>query len=418
MQERASHNRADQLSGERLTLGSSARPLFWASLLLGAVGLAGGALLGWRRGDELTYFSYSYLVNYCFFLSISLGALFSVVLHHATRAGWSVNLRRLAEIMAANMPILTLLFLPIIVPVLLDSHSLYAWNDRSAVAGDPLLGHKAAYLNPGFFGVRCVAYFAVWGLLARFYLTRSLEQDETGDPALTLRMEWFSPLALLLYAATVTFASFDWLMSLSPRWFSTIFGVYFYSGAVVGFFAAIIVAAMLLQLFGCLKTAITIEHYHDLGKLLFAFVIFWGYIAFSQYLLVWYANIPEETGWYLVRQSGPWVWVSLVLLFGNLLIPFCGLLSRHAKRRKWSLAFWAVWLLAMHWIDLYWLVMPNLSVRASTPPTGLPFGVLDICLFLGLGGVYLAGLLHVAGQHLLLPVADPRLEESLAFENS
>ena len=144
------------------------------------------ACWAWQCGDGLTYFYHSYLLNYCFFLSISLGAMFSVALDHACRAGWNVNLRRLAEIMAANIPFLTFLFLPIIVPVLLGSHSLYAWNNRSAVAGDPLLDHKAAYLNPGFFGVRCVAYFAVWGLLARFYLTRSLEQDETRDPALTL----------------------------------------------------------------------------------------------------------------------------------------------------------------------------------------------------------------------------------------
>jgi hypothetical protein len=218
--------------------------------------------------------------------------------------------------------------------------------------------------------------------------------------------------ALLLFAFTVTFASFDWLMSLSPRWFSTIFGVYFFSGAVVAFFAAIILAAMVLQLLGRLKTTVTIEHYHDLGKLLFAFVVFWGYIAFSQYLLMWYANIPEETGWYLVRQSGPWRWVALALLFGNLLIPFCGLLSRHVKRWKWSLAFWAAWLLAMHWLDLYWIIMPNLS------PSALPLGAIDACLFLGIGGVYLAGLIHVAGQHPLLPIADPRLGESLAFENS
>ena len=368
------------------------------------LGLTGGIVLGWQCGDGWTCFSYSYLLNYCFFLSISLGALFCVALDHATRAGWNVALRRLAEIMAANFPCLTVLFLPIIVPVLLGSHSLYAWNDPSAVAGDPLLRHKAPYLSAGFFGVRAVIYLAVWWLLGRFYLTRSLEQDRSGDPALTLRMERLSPVALLLCAVTVTFASFDWLMSLSPRWFSTIFGVYFYSGAVVGFFAAIILAAVVLQLLGRLKSPlslwergggegglneeaipdsaltltlsqrerglITVEHYHDLGKLLFAFVIFWGYIAFSQYLLIWYANIPEETEWYLVRQSGPWLWVSLVLLFGGLLIPFCGLLSRHAKRRRWSLAFWAVWLLAMHWIDLYWIIMPNLGVRAGTQPDG------------------------------------------------
>jgi hypothetical protein len=407
MQQNVAHN-----SSEQLTLGGLAKPLGRCAWVIGLAGLAAGAVLGWRRDDGLAQFSASYLLNYCFFLSLSLGALFSVAVDHAARAGWNVSLRRLAEIMAANMPCLIVLFVPIVAPVLLGNYSLYTWNDPAAVAGDTLLHGKAAYLNAGFFGVRCVIYLLVWWLLGRFYLRRSVEQDRTGDPALTLRMERLSPIALLLYSVTVTFASFDWLMSLAPRWYSTIFGVYFYSGAVVGFFAATILVAVALQACGRLKTSITIEHYHDLGKLLFAFIIFWGYMAFSQYLLMWYANLPEETEWYLVRQSGPWVWISLALLFGNLLIPFFGLLSRHVKRRKWSLAFWAVWLLVMHWLDLYWIVMPNLS------PQALPWGPIDGCLFLGMGGVYLAGLVHVAGQHALVPLADPRLGESLAFENA
>jgi hypothetical protein len=411
MHENVEHNITDR-PDDQLTLGGLAKPLGGCAWLVGLAGLTAGAVLGWRRGDALAQFSASYLLNYCFFLSLSLGALFSVAVDHAARAGWNVNLRRLAEIMAANMSCLVLLFVPIAALVLLGSHGLYAWNDPSRVAGDPLLRGKAAYLNPGFFGVRSVIYLAVWWLLARFYWQRSVEQDRTGDPSLTLRMERLSPIALLLYAVTITFAAFDWLMSLSPLWYSTIFGVYFYSGAVVGFFAAIILMALALQGCGRLKNAVTIEHYHDLGKLLFAFVVFWGYIAFSQYLLVWYANLPEETQWYRARQSGPWVWVSLGLLFGNLLIPFFGLLSRHVKRRRWALAFWAVWLLVMHWIDLYWIIMPGLSPRV------LPLGPIDGCLFLGLGGVYLAGLVHVAGQHALVPLADPRLGESLAFENT
>jgi hypothetical protein len=412
MQENRAHNPASSPAGEHITLGGFAGPLCAVSLLVGIAGLAAGAALGWQRGDNWSYFSHSYLVSYCFFLTISLGALFSVAADHAARAGWNVNLRRLAEILAANMPCLTFLFLPIIVPVLLTSHSLYPWNDPSAVAGDPLLRQKAAYLSPGFFGVRSVLYLAVWWLLGRYYLTRSLAQDQSGDPALTLRMERISPVALLLFGLTITFAAFDWLMTLTPRWYSTIYGVYFFSGAVVAFFAVMILLAIVLQGLGRLRTSITVEHYHDLGKYLFAFVIFWGYIAFSQYLLMWYANIPEETVWYQVRQSGLWLWVSLVLLFGNLLIPFFGLLSRHVKRRRWLLAFWAVWLLVMHWTDLSWLIMPEFS------PRGLPLGPIDVCLFLGIGGVYLAGALEVAGQNALLPLADPRLDESLVFENS
>jgi hypothetical protein len=402
------------------SLGRGAFALGWAALVVGATCLAGGAWLGWRRGDDFAYASHSYMVNYSFFLSISLGALFWVAVDHACRAGWCVNVRRLAEIIAANVGCLALLALPIVVPVLLDYHGLFPWNDRAAAADDPALRAKAAYLAPGFFGIRSAVYLAVWWGLARFYLGRSLEQDRSGDPNLTLRMERWSPAALLLYAFTVTFASFDWLMSLSPRWFSTIFGVYFYSGAAVAFFAAIILLAMLLQRSGRLTGSITVEHYHDLGKLMFAFVVFWGYMAFSQYLLIWYANIPEETEWYSARQAGPWAWVSVGLLFAGLLIPFAGLLSRHAKRWKPSLAFWAAWLLAAHWLDLYWIVMPNLGghIAGHAGATPWPPGPIDLSLFLGLGGVYLAGLVHVAGRRPLLPTADPRRGESLAFENS
>ncbi len=407
----------------------------------GLAGLGAGFSLGWVRGDGLEYFFHCYLVNYCFFLSISIGALFFVTLQHATRAGWSVTVRRLAEVLAANMPCMVLLFLPLLVPFLLKipalrqwfftglvqlvssdhwlyvfCHTLgevhlYPWTNPEVVAGSELLAHKAAYLNPGFFVIRCVCYFVVWWLLARFFLRRSVEQDGSGDVALTRQMERLSPVALLLLAGTVTFASFDWLMSLEPEWFSTIYGVYYFSGAMVGSLAAVILAAMLVQAAGRLQSSITVEHYHDLGKLLLGFVIFWGYIAFSQYMLIWYANIPEETTWYLARQSGSWKWVSVVLLFGHLLIPFFGLLSREAKRRRVLLGFWAAWLLVAHWIDIYWLVMPSLEYE------GLPLGPIDAACLVGVGGLYFAGLLWTAGNRSLVPLGDPRLEESLALRN-
>jgi hypothetical protein len=424
-----------------------------ATAVLGLLGLAGLSLgfgLGWARHDALRSFLHSYLMNYCYFLSLSLGALFFVALQHATRAGWSVTVRRLAELLAGNMPVLAVLFLPILVAVLQGSSSLYPWAHRDPQAGtsapgiaslslapgagDELLRHKAAYLSPPFFAVRCVVYFAVWALLARFFLTRSLQQDRSGDVELTRRMERLSPAALLLLALTMTFASIDWLMSLEPEWFSTIYGLYYFSGAVVGFLAVLILAAMLLQAAGRLnvggisgfrdlkadsrrptaigESLVTVEHYHDLGKLLFGFVIFWGYIAFSQYLLIWYANIPEETTWYLARQSGSWKWVALVLLFGHLLVPFFGLLSREVKRRRLLLGFWAVWLLVAHWIDLYWLVMPSLG------PGELPFSFVDAACLLGIGGVYFAGVLLTTGSRALVPLGDPRLRESLAFRNT
>jgi hypothetical protein len=387
--------------------GRIVRPAF----AVGIAGLVAALGLGWIKGDAGASFFHAYLANYAFFLSLSLGGLFLVAVGHACRAGWNVTVRRLAEVLAANTFWLGVLFLPIVVPVLLGSASLYRWNDPSAVAASELLMHKTVYLNPWFFGIRSAAYFLIWGCLGRFYLDRSTRQDASGDPALTLQMERRSPLALLLFAGTLTFASFDWLMSLAPEWFSTIFGVYYFSGAVLGGVAALVVGAVLLQASGRLVSSITAEHYHDLGKLLLSFVVFWGYIAFSQYMLIWYANIPEETEWYLVRQTGPWRWVSLVLLFVHLVIPFLGLLPRAAKRRKEVLCFWAVWLLAAHWLDLYWLVMPNVA------GSGLPPGPIDLACLVGIGGIFLAGLVRTAEGRPLLAGGDPRFDESLAFEN-
>ncbi len=249
-------------------------------------------------------------------------------------------------------------------------------------------------------------------IFARFFLKRSLAQDSSGNIAETLRMERWSPAAMLLLAGTVTLAAIDWLMSLTPHWYSTIFGVYFFAGAAVGGMAILILSAICLQAAGRLVHVITAEHYHDLGKLLLTFVVFWGYIAFSQYLLIWYGDIPEETRWYLVRQSGDWKWISLIfLIVGNCLIPLCGLLPRWVKRHKLLLGFWALWLLLMHWIDLYWIIMPNLGGDT------LPFDPMDICLLAGMCGLYAAGVVQIAGTSALVPTADPRLKESLNFEN-
>lgn len=377
----------------------------------GIVGLAALAvtfLLGLVLRD-LSHFFYAYLVSYCYFLSLSLGALFFVALQHVTRAGWSVVVRRMAEIVAANMPMMAVL----LIPVLAGTTVLYEWTHAAEGPHAELIQAKRAYLNLPFFIVRCVAYLALWSWLARRLLGRSLEQDRTADVDLTLRLARFSGLTIVLFALTITFAAFDLIMSLTPAWYSTIFGVYYFSGSMVGIMALLSLIAMGLQAAGLLgRTVITREHYHDLGKLLFGFVFFWGYIAFSQYMLMWYANIPEETTWYLVRQSGPWLYVSLLLLFAHFFLPFMGLLPRRVKRRRLPLAFWALWMLVLHWVDLYWLIMPTHS------PNHAPFGPMEIGCFVGLGCLFVAGLARVAGESSLIPVGDPRLVESLEFENA
>ena len=282
---------------------------------------------------------------------------------------------------------------------------------------DALTLSKRAWLNPFFFIFRVLLYFTVWTVIARWYWRQSVLQDQTGDPEITVRMQRFSPISLVLTAVTLTTGAFDLFMSLDPHWFSTMFGVYYFAGAFLATFAALIVLATLLQRHGYLRRSITTEHYHDLGKWLFAFVFFWGYIAFSQYMLLWYANIPEETEWFsrhgatTVRadMSG-WTWVALVILFCHLLIPFGGLLSRHVKRKKGSLVFWAVWILVFHYVDMYWVILPEMG-------GGFSPSLIDLTALAGVGGVFVAAMIKIASKHDLVPVADPRLDQALAFQN-
>jgi hypothetical protein len=402
-------NPAANVTTERRRMGGGATRVAACAGVIGVLGLAAGVLLGRWAGWDV--FFRSYLLNYCFVLSLALGALFFVLLQHLTRAGWSVSLRRLAEFVAATLPLLAVLFLPLLLPLVTGMEGVWAWTSPDAVAQDAsgVLRHKQPYLNVPFFIVRAVIYFAVWAGLARYFLRKSVAQDATGDPRLTLRMQWWSAPGTLLYALTVTFFAIDALMSLNPHWYSTIFGVYFFSGCVVGFFALLALLTYCVQRAGGLTQSVTAEHYHDVGKLAFGFVVFWAYIAFSQYLLIWYADIPEETAWYRPRQAAPWwIGVSLVLLFGHFVAPFVALLSRWPKRRKGLLAAAGAWLLAMHWLDLYYLAAP--AGAAGLAAT-------DVALFVGLGGVFVFAIVRRMTRYALLPARDPRLGEALALQN-
>jgi hypothetical protein len=357
--------------------------------------------------DGLRRFYHSYLTNFAYFLSLSLGALFFVTLHHLVRAGWSVVVRRFAEAIAANVWWLAVLA----IPVVLGMRHLYHWSDPAALAHDPILQGKQAYLNPVFFVIRLVVYFAVWGYLARYFYKKSVEQDTSRNLMLTVQMERKSGLAMVLFALTTAFASYDLLMSLDPYWYSTMFGVYYFAGSVVGFFSLMPIVTHLVQRSGRLTHAITVEHYHDMGKLIFAFTTFWAYIAFSQYMLIWYASLPEETIWYLRRQTGSWAGVSWLLLFGHFVVPFMGLLPRFVKRNPRMLVVPAAWMLVMHWMDIYWLVMPQMS------PEGVPFSLMDLTCFLALGGLCATATIRRLAGRSLVPEGDPRLAESLVFES-
>jgi hypothetical protein len=391
---------------EQVTIppGHAWRRLPAVGAILGGLGLLASLLL---RGADPAQFAHSWLVAFSFFLSLALGALFFVLLHHIANASWSTTVRRLAENVMGTLPLFALLF----VPIAFGLHDLYHWTHEDAVAHDALLRGKAGFLNVPFFLVRAGGCFAIWALLAGWFLGRSRRQDETGDPALTRQMVTVSAPALIVFAITVTLAAVDWLMSLDPHWFSTIFGVYLFAGSLVGFTALIALLAAAARRAGLVADLITVEHFHDMGKLLFAFSVFWAYIAFSQYFLIWYGNIPEETAWFVRRGAGSWKTVSMLLGFGHFAVPFLYLMSRTIKRRTPLLAVGAVWMLLMHWLDLYWLVMPNL--RHDGPRLSL----LDLTTMVAVGGAFLAVLgLRMRG-HALLPVRDPRLAKSLSFEN-
>ncbi len=398
------------IADENRRLGYLGRRLFRLTAAVGGAGLAIAVVLALYGEHGRERFFFAYLVNFCYFLSLALGALFFVILQHLTRSGWSVVLRRLAEGVAGNVALLAVLAVPIIFAM----NYLYHWSDVDRVAGDHLLRWKQPYLDPTFFVVRMGVYFVAWVFMARFFFETSVRQDATGDVGLTVWMQKVSAPAMVVFAITVTFAAFDLLMSVDAHWFSTIFGVYYFAGAVVGFFAFLALVAVVVQGSGRLPRAITEEHYHDVGKLVFAFTVFWAYIAFSQYMLIWYANIPEETGWYLRRQTGGWTWVSLLLLFGHFLVPFLALISRQPKRHPKALVAVALWILLMHWVDVYWLTMPNTQFGAGGR---VPLHLMDLACFVGFGGLFLAAVVRRLQNVSLVPERDPRLPESLGFEN-
>jgi hypothetical protein len=306
------------------------------------------------------------------------------------------------------LPVFVLLF----VPIALGMRHLYPWFDVHALSGEMLHAaeHKTPYLNPGFFVVRAAIYFAVWIAVAFLLRAWSVRQDAAGGVALTLRQRRLGAGSLPFLALTMTFAAFDWMMSLDPRFFSTIFGVYWFAGSFMAAFAVVILAATATRAdptaFG---HHMNLEHFHSLGKFLLAFTAFWAYVAFSQFMLIWIANIPEEVPWYILRIDGGWRWVGAFLALFHFVVPFFLLLSRDLKRNPRTLSWVAAWLLFVHWVDLYWLVMPHLHASGPRP------SLLDLTAFVGVGGVAIAfAVLRMRGV-AAVPVRDPHLEDSLRY---
>ncbi len=374
------------------------------SLLVGAVALAvclaGGVAISREQ------FLHAYLAAYLFWAGVALGSLALLMLHHLVGGRWGHGIQRVLEAATSTLPYLALFFLPI----LLNLPGLYIWAQPGAAERIHLLHHKALYLNVPFFWVRTLFYFAVWITLSGLLRRWSLEQDRTGEAGITRRLQVLSGPGLVLYGLTVTFAAFDWVMSIEPQWFSTIYGVIFIVGQGLAALAFAIVVTRLLADRKPLADTLTPNHFHDLGNLLLAFVMLWAYVAFSQYLIIWSGNIPEEIIWYVNRMAGGWRLLAFALIGLHFILPFLLLLSRTTKRRARGLFAVALGILVMRMVDLYWVVSPAFH------PTEWGLHWLDLVAPAALGGIWLAAFLHQLKRHPLLPLHDPRFPEQAAGE--
>jgi hypothetical protein len=375
---------------------------------LRALGLAAGgvglvlSIVGFVLSRE--YFFRAYLVGWVFWVGISLGCLAISMLGHLTGGDWQVVIRRVLEASSRVLPVLLILF----IPLALGLPTLYEWARPDAVKADHVLQMKQAYLNPQFFLVRLVLYFLIWIGLA-FSLSRlSRRQDETQDLSLMSRMRMISAPGLIIYVLSLTFASVDWLMSLQPHWFSTIFGFYLVASQGLSAFAFLIVVALMLSRSGAMEGIYQPRHFHDWGKLLFAFVMIWMYFSYSQWLITWAGNLPEEISFFLARIRGGFGLVTLLIVLFHFVVPFSLLLSRDLKRNGRTLVLVAGTLLLMRWVELFWQVEPAFQVRHAASYW------LYVAVPLFIGGVWLFFFARTLSSRPLLPIHDPYLPEAIA----
>jgi hypothetical protein len=366
-----------------------------AALVLCAV----GAVLDPKRFFE------AYLMAYVFWLGIALGCQAVLMIHHLAGGRWGFAIRRQLEAASKTLPLLAVLF----IPCLLGLHSLYIWTNPDAIAADALLRHKQSYLNVPFFVVRAAIYFAVWLGTMALLNRASLAQDQTPSREATRRLTLISGTGLGLYMLTMTFASIDWMMSLEPSWFSTIYGLLIMTGQVLGAFAFVIIVSAFLVKYEPYTELIIPLHFHDLGNFLLTFVIFWAYMAFSQFLIIWSGNLPDENSWYLHRLVGGWKGIGVALIILHFFVPFLLLLSRDLKRRSSWLSKVALMVFAMGLLDIFWIVAPGFGRPA--------FRVywMDIMAPIGIGGVWIAMFIKQLKGQSTVPVHDSRIEEEFEW---
>lgn len=367
-----------------------------AFMALGGLGTVAGFLSDPRQ------LGYSYLLAFMFFLSLMLGGLFLVLVHHLFDAGWSVPIRRVAEHLACLSAVMAVLYIPL---GLLAPH-IYAWMDPAHA--DHALHAKSAYLNKSFFYIRAVALFAIWILLSWRLRYWSLQQDQTGAAECTYRMRRLAAAGVFLFAISLTLAAIDWMKSLQHQWFSTMYGVYYFAGSVWVTLATVYLIISWMKEAGPLRELIQPRQLHDVGVLLLAFTVFYAYIHFSQYLIIWNANLPEETFWYVLREKGWWWSVGMVLVFGHFALPFLLLLRIDAKLKLSLMIPLCVWAWIMHFADMSYNVLPSIHLEE------FPWRWTDLACFMFVGGAISFVFLRSLARHPIYPLKDPRLKESLS----
>lgn len=376
----------------------------WTAGAVGLVALAAGYFV-----DREQFFR-SYLVAWLWVLGIALGCYAVALLHQLTRGAWGLMIRRPLGAATRTLPFVALLFLPLAFGL----QELFVWARPEALAADPALQQKTWYLNPAGFYVRFVLYFLIW-TAPMWWLNRlSLQQDEQTSDRTFRRMQRIAAPALVLYCLAATLASVDWVMSLDPHWYSSIWGVYFIGGHAVSAFSFAILIALYLSQREPMKRHLQRRHFHDYGKLLLAFVMLWTYFQLSQLIIIWSGDIPEEVTFYLNRIHGGWRWVTVLLILVHFALPFVLLLSRDLKRDARKLAGVAALLLVMRWVDLYWQAAPSFG-HGAEHASALPHWM-DLAAIVGLGGVWFGVYLTQLGRRPLLPAFEPYLKEALEHE--
>jgi hypothetical protein len=367
------------------------------ALVVGLAVLALFAALGFR--DPVQFFR-SYLFAFVFWLGLPLGCTAIRLIHNLVSGTWGFPLRRPLESATKTLPLMALL----VVPILFRLPVLYSWADPSKVAADPLLQYKHAYLNVPFFIVRTVIYFSIWIFVTSRINSWSREQDETGEAGLTQRIKNLSAPSLLIFGLTVTFASIDWVMSLEPHWTSTIFGMIFMVSEVLAAMSLLTVTVIRLSKEKSLNGMVKPKLLNDYGNLLLVFTMLWAYLSFSQFLIIWGANLRDEVPWYLSRARGGWAGVAITLIIFHFAVPFLLLLTRFVKRRAEMLRTVAALLLVMSMVDIFWLITPAFN------HDGPLFHPTDWLAILGIGGLWLWRYASELQGRPLLPLNDPRLK--------